>query len=182
MSAVTINEPRLKALTFTNAYMSPRLCFVVPLKMKKQFASVGNIQQNDQIEIAVLKGSAYESIARELFPHNKLLLLKSYTEFPVEGKSAALLWEEQEAIAWSLCHRDYRIVFPQPPIGRDTLAYAIRNGSPHFLHYLNQWLDLKRTQGYTTRQYELWVKGKTEIAAAQEPRWSIIRNVLHWVD
>jgi Na+/H+-dicarboxylate symporter/ABC-type amino acid transport substrate-binding protein len=182
MSAVTINEPRLKGLTFTSAYMSPRLCFVVPLKMKKQFTSVGNIQQNDQIEIAVLKGSAYESIARELFPHNKLLLLKSYTDFPVEGKSAALLWEEQEAIAWSLCHRDYRIAFPQPSIGRDTLAYAIRNDSPHFLHYLNQWLDLKRTQGYTTRQYELWVKGKTEIAAAQEPRWSIIRNVLHWVD
>ena len=67
-------------------------------------------------------------------------------------------------------------------MGFDTLSYAIRNDSPRFLHYLNQWLDLKRSQGFTERQYELWIKGKTEIAAPPEPRWSIIRNVLHWVD
>lgn len=182
MSAITINEPRLRALTFTAPYMSPRICFLAPGKIRKQFQNIDDINQNDKIQIAVLGGSAYESIARELFPQKKLIFLKSYNEFNSTQKNVALLWEEQEAIAWSLCHRDYRILFPSPPIGRDTLSYAIRNNSPHFLHYLNQWLDLKKTQGYTNRQYELWIKGKTEIAAPHEPRWSIIRNVLHWVD
>lgn len=37
MSAITINEPRLKALTFTHSYGEPRLVFVVKEKMKKHF-------------------------------------------------------------------------------------------------------------------------------------------------
>lgn len=183
MSAITINEPRLKALTFTESYMSPRLCFVVPARLRKQFATIESISENQKrIQIAVLKGSSYEGAAKELFPNIKLVLLNTYDEFSSIEGNTALLWEEQEAIAWSLFHRDYRILFPQPSMGRDTLSYAIRNDSPRFIHYLDQWLELKKTQGFTNNQYELWIKGKTDIVAQNEPRWSIIRNVLHWVD
>ncbi len=182
MSGVTINEPRLKALTFTEASMSPRLCLVVPTKMKKQFVTIDAINENNKIKIAALKGSAYVAIAKEVFPGKEIILLQSNNELSAQNEYTALLWEEQQAIAWSLCHRDYRIVFPLPPIGKDTLSYAIRNGSPRFINYLNQWLELKKTQGYTDKQRELWIKGKTEIAAPHERRWSIIRNVLHWID
>jgi len=41
---------------------------------------------------------------------------------------------------------------------------------------------LKQTAGYAERQYTLWVLGKTEIAIPKEPRWSVIRDVLHWVN
>ncbi len=182
MSAVTINENRLRALTFTDSYLTPRLCFVVPEKMRKLFASITSIKENKKIQIAVLKGSAYEAIAKELFPNKNLILLNNYDEFKPENEHIAMLWEEQEAIAWSLNHRNYRIVFPAPPMGYDTLSYVIRNDNPRFIHYLNQWLELKKTQGFTEKQYELWIKGKTEIAAEPVRRWSIIRNVLHWID
>lgn len=183
MSAITINEPRLKALTFTESYMSPRLCFIVPAKIKKLFETIEAINENHKkVQIAVLKGSSYQAAAKELFPNIKLLLLNDYAEFGDAPENAALLWEEQEAIAWSLTRRNYRIIFPQPSMGRDTLSYAIRNDSPRFIHYLDQWLELKKTQGFTGNQYELWIKGKTDIVAQNEPRWSIIRNVLHWVD
>lgn len=182
MSAVTVNEPRLKALTFTQSYMSPRLCFVVREKVRKQFATIDQITLNSAIKIAVLKGSSYEATARELFPEKELILLDTYEDFHNTDPQYALLWEEQEAAAWNLSHRNYRIVFPQPPMGYDTLSYAIRNDSPRFIHYLDQWLELKKTQGFTDKQYDLWIKGKTEIAAPVEQRWSIIRNVLHWVD
>ncbi|MBS0603723.1 MAG: cation:dicarboxylase symporter family transporter [Verrucomicrobia bacterium] len=182
MSAVTVNEPRLKALTFTESYMSPRLCFVVQEKMRKQFSTIESVVENDQLHIAVFKGSAFESTAKELFPQKKVILLDSYEAFVSMDPSVGLLWEEQEANAWSLCHRNYRIIFPQPPMGYDTLSYAIRNDSPRFIHYLDQWLELKKSQGFTDKQYDLWIKGKTEIAAPAETRWSIIRNVLHWVD
>ena len=92
-----------------------------------------------------------------------------------------MLWEEQQALAWILKHRNYRIVIPSPAIGIDTLGYAINADSPKFLNYLNQWLELKNNQGFTEKQYDLWVKGKTEIAAPQEKRWSIVRDVLHWI-
>jgi Na+/H+-dicarboxylate symporter/ABC-type amino acid transport substrate-binding protein len=182
MSAVTVNENRLKALTFTTPYMMPRLCLVVPKKLRKKLSTLQSINENNHVQIAVLKGSSFEAKAKELFPHKTLTFLQDYEEFSTKQEDLVLVWEEQEAIAWSLCHRNFRIVFLQPPIGFDTLSYAIRNDSPRFIHYLDQWLALKTSEGFTDKQYELWIKGKTEIATLEEPRWSIIRNVLHWVD
>jgi Na+/H+-dicarboxylate symporter/ABC-type amino acid transport substrate-binding protein len=182
MSAVTINESRLKALTFTESYISPRLVFVVQEKMRRLFSNIDTILENKKIKIAILKGSSYEAVAKEIFPNMELVYLDSYDQFESSNPFVALLWEETEAIAWTLCHRNYRIVFTQPPLGFDTFGYAICNHNPRFLNYLNQWLELKRLEGFTDKQYDLWVKGKTEIVASVEPRWSIIRNVLHWVD
>ena len=68
MSAVTINEARLKALTFTEPYLSIRLCFVVQEKMRKKFATIESIIENKHIKIAVLKGSSYESPQKNCFP------------------------------------------------------------------------------------------------------------------
>jgi hypothetical protein len=98
------------------------------------------------------------------------------------GDKVALLWEEQGAIAWTLCHRGYRVVLPDIPLGLDTLSYAVASNNPRFLQYLNQWLALNTAEGYTQNQQELWIEGKTEIAVHQEPRWSIIRNILSWID
>jgi hypothetical protein len=151
-------------------------------KSRKTFSNIDTINENSKIQIAVLKGSAFESTAKELFPSKDLVLIESYQEFDPQDTFTALLWEEQEAIAWSMSHRGFKLVYPQPPMGYDTIAYPIRNDSPRFIHYLDQWLELKKSQGFTEKQYELWIKGKTEIAAPYEPRWSIVRNVLHWVD
>jgi Na+/H+-dicarboxylate symporter/ABC-type amino acid transport substrate-binding protein len=182
MSAVTVNEPRLKALTFTESYMSPRIVFVVQEKMRKLFSNIDTMLKDKKVKIAILKGSSFEAAAKEFFPNKELVYLDNYDQFESNDSYVALLWEEMEAIAWTLCHRNYRVVFPQPPLGFDVLSYAIRNDSPRFLHYLNQWLELKKSEGFSDKQYDLWIKGKTEIAAPVEPRWSIIRNVLHWVD
>lgn len=183
MSAITINEQRLKQVAFTHSYLSGSLAFVVPEKERKLFATVEGVQENSSIKIALLKGSSFERIAKDLFPEKEVLYLENYDQFQsFEDPLVALLWEEQEAIAWTLRHRYYRVVVPQPKMGYDTLGYAIRQDSSRFLHYLNQWLELKKTEGFTNKQTELWIKGKTKIAAPVEKRWSIIRNVLHWVD
>jgi hypothetical protein len=46
--------------------------------------------------------------------------------------------------------------------------------------YLNTWIDLKRKDNTLSRLYDYWILGKSDDKAA--PRWSVIRNVLHWVD
>lgn len=182
MTAVTVNEQRLKEIAFTHDYINPRIIFIVHEGARKHFANTELLEERNDLKIAVLKGSSYEHLARELFPNKKIIALDSFDEYTTFGKEVGLLWEEQEATAWLLTHRGYRIVLPNPPLGFDTFAYAIRNDSPRFLHYLNSWIELKNISGYTNKQYELWIKGKTEIAAPHEPRWSVIRNVLHWVE
>ncbi len=182
MSALSINEKRLKSIAFTNIYFSPKIVLVVDQKMRNSFKTLQAIQENHKIQIAVLKGSSYEAVAKEFFPDNTIVYLDDYEAFSSLDKLTALLWEEQEAIAWILRHRNFRVIVPKPSMGTDSLAYGIRQDSTRFLHYINRWMELKAGEGFTKKQTELWVKGKTEIAAPPEPRWSIVRDVLHWVD
>jgi ABC-type amino acid transport substrate-binding protein len=182
MSAVTINEERLKQLLFTNPYLTPRLVLVVSEQSRKQFSTLEKIHESPHLQIAILKGSSFETYARERFPEKMILQLHSYDEFLKQGPHVALLWEEEEAIAWLLGNRGYRLILTHPPLGVDAIGYAIDSKSLRFLDYLNPWLQLKQSQGFTDKQFDLWIKGKTEIAAPNEPRWSIIRNVLHWID
>ncbi|WP_198401982.1 hypothetical protein [Shewanella benthica] len=48
------------------------------------------------------------------------------------------------------------------------------------LNYVNNWQKLGKVDGHQERIYNYWMlgQGATEI----KPRWSIIRDVLHWVD
>ena len=181
MSAVTINEERLKNISFTIPYMFPRYAFITRAQDQKEFSSLNSIFSNPDLKIAVLKGSSYEDVAKEFLPNHTLILLDNYDMFE-SSEADAILWEEQQAIAWSIGKKNIRVMFPSPNLGNDSLAYAIRPNNPRFLNYLNQWLELKTTQQFSQKQNDLWIKGKTEIAAPYEPRWSIIRDILHWTD
>ncbi|MBX9922563.1 MAG: cation:dicarboxylase symporter family transporter [Rhabdochlamydiaceae bacterium] len=180
MSALSINEERLKSLAFTNPYLEPKLVFVTIAKNKNKFKSLGAIQDNTNISIAVLKGSSYEKLVGEYFPEHPMILLDNYDQFAGEQGGDVMLWEDSEAMAWSLRHKQFRIIFPEPGLGKDAFAYAIRANNTRFLSYLNQWMQLKNIQGYRKKQYELWVQGKTEIAAHPAPRWSLVQY-LGWV-
>ena len=46
--------------------------------------------------------------------------------------------------------------------------------------FVNTWLDLKRKDHTINALFEHWILGKH--ASKKGPRWSVIRDVLHWVD
>ena len=48
-----------------------------------------------------------------------------------------------------------------------------------FAAFLNSWIELKRRDGTIEALYEHWILGKQ--AGWRAPRWSIMRNLLHWV-
>ena len=175
MSSVSINEERLKSLSFTPPYLQPSFVFVTKNAKRKKFTSLVEIKANQELSIAVLKGTSYEKIALELFPLHKMILLETPDQFATNTQADALFWTEDEAIAWSLHHRHFRVVHPSPSMGKDSLSYAINQGSPEFTFYLNQWLQLKQNQGYTQKQYNLWILEKTEMAAPPTPRWSLLK-------
>lgn len=175
MSAVSVTEQRLKNLSFTESYLKPEFVFVTTNAEKRHFSSVSSIKNHPEWPIAILKGTSYETIALDLFPDHPIILIDHPDDFTKQTTAKAFLWTNAEAIAWSLSHRDFRVVFPSPSIGNDSLAYAILPSSPELLNYLDRWLELKTVQGFTEKQYNLWVLEKTEIAEKTTPRWSILR-------
>lgn len=179
MSAVTMTEERLSQLYFTTPYSESENIFVVKETQKKEFSSPEATSGNDHMKIAVLKGSSYEALAKMYFSDQTIVSIENCDEFPASGAEALLLSETQ-AIAWVVLHPGYTIVHPCPALGIDTLSYAMPQGANLFLNYVNLWLELKKNDGFSNEQYNLWVLGKTQGANAIPPRWSILRNIFQW--
>jgi hypothetical protein len=45
---------------------------------------------------------------------------------------------------------------------------------------VSTWINLKRNDGTIDKLFDYWIMGKN--AGPTGPRWSIIRDVLHWVE
>ena len=180
MSAVPMTETKLTTINFSEPYLEARFVFITKDKRRKEFISYDLIRANKNLKIAILKNSSLESIAHALFPNQQIVPIESDREFESQDLADALLWTEQSGISWILSNPLYTVVFPNPSIGTETLGYATKANAPRFLSFLNQWLKLKKNEGFTKNQYDLWILGKTEQMEEREPRWSIVRDVLHW--
>ena len=82
--------------------------------------------------------------------------------------------------AWTLRYPRYSVVVPLPQPVRIPLAFGMPLGEPEFAAFLNAWIELKRHDGTLDELYRYWILGHDTVPVT--PRWSIIRDVLHWVD
>ena len=71
-------------------------------------------------------------------------------------------------------------VVPLPDPIRVPLAFGMPLGEPELAGFVNSWIELKRHDGTFDELYQYWILGKN--ATPTPPRWSIIRDVLHWVE
>lgn len=83
--------------------------------------------------------------------------------------------------AWTLLYPAYSVVVPKPVNNSSApLAYALAGHDADLKNFVDHWLELKKKDKTIQRLYDHWILGKT--AVEKEPRWSVIRNVLHWID
>ena len=64
--------------------------------------------------------------------------------------------------------------------GYDWSAPVFFKAFGEWAQFINTWIELKRRDGTIDALHGHWILGKH--AVKREPRWSVIRNVLHWVD
>jgi hypothetical protein len=60
------------------------------------------------------------------------------------------------------------------------MALALPRNEPLLADFVETWLTLQRESGILDRLQSYWING--EGAESTEPRWSIVRDVLGWVD
>jgi hypothetical protein len=60
-----------------------------------------------------------------------------------------------------------------------TYGYPVaKDSSDSYLLALDYWIRMEKDYGLLQKKYDYWVLGK--IPGSVEPRWSVVRNVLHW--
>ena len=80
----------------------------------------------------------------------------------------------------SLLNPEFGVVVPKPPFDSVPAAYVLPLGEPEWHDTINGWITLKRVDGTVQELFDYWVLGRE--AETREPRWSVIRDELHWTE
>jgi ABC-type amino acid transport substrate-binding protein len=61
------------------------------------------------------------------------------------------------------------------------VSYSVAPSNTNLLQALNAWMLAEKAKGTVDALYKYWMLGEAE-SERRPPRWSVIRDVLHWVD
>ena len=163
------------------SYLDETLAFVVPDSSRDQFATWEAIRSRPSITIAVPDVPYYVEKLRSLVPNATIRPVPDVTTV-FESASPdvdAVALPAERGSAWTLIYPAYAVVVPEPGTVKVPLAYPIARQDRRFEAFVNTWIELKQKDGTLDALFRYWILGQDR--EGPRPRWSIIRDVLHWV-
>jgi proton glutamate symport protein len=181
MAAVMVNSERLDQMKFTDPVVTVHMAFVVPDGKKEEFTKLENVKKMGSLRVAVYNNTALVTTARQLLPRATIVPIDSKEEFFEAGKADALMIPAEEGYTLTLLYPFFDVAIIEPYDSYLMMyGYPVaRNSSESYLLALNYWIRMEKDYGMLQKKYDYWVLGK--IPEMTEPRWSVVRNVLHWV-
>ena len=182
MSGVVVTTERAREVLLSDSYLDETLAFVVPDYQRDRFADWNEIRKQGAVRIAVPDVPYYVRMLRERLP-GATITVHDDVEALFAGRGAdvdAVALPAERGSAWTLRYPAYSVVVPGPEPMRVPLAYPIGKSDAPLARLVNTWIALKRKDGTLDAAYRHWILGHD--AAPARPRWSIVRDVLHWVE
>jgi ABC-type amino acid transport substrate-binding protein len=182
MSGIALSAERGHALALTQPYLELTMAFVVRDDRRRAFESRTYVQRLRGLRIGVLGDGYYAHKVREYLPTAEVVTVASLPDY-FEGRAGDLdarVHAAAIATAWTLLHPHFTVAVPQPDRLRVPVAYAVARDAGSLRDVLDTWIVLKQRDDTIARLYAYSVLGSDESIAP--PRWSVVRNVLGWVD
>jgi len=174
-----VTAQRAGQMVISTPYLDEIMAFIVPDNRRAEFSSAETVRATRGLRIAVpnLHG-ALEFVRRE-FPNVEIVPVQD-AEF-LNGKLPevdALVWTAERGSFLTLLHPAFSVAVPQPVRVHIPLGYPVARHDLEFARFLGTWIDLKKKDGTIQALYDHWILGRD--ARPPRPRWSVLRNVLHW--
>ena len=182
MSGVAVTPLRASRTLFSISYLDETLGLVVEDGTRARYTSWTAIRSGGPVTIAAPDVPYYVDKLRELVP-NATIRKFDDPDAILGGRAAdvdAILLPAERGSAWTLIYPRYTVVVPEPGRIRLPLAYPMARNDLAFASFINTWIELKQKDGTMQTLYDYWILGRN--ADPPTRRWSVIRNVLHWVD
>jgi hypothetical protein len=149
--------------------------------LRSRFETWTSIQDTGDLAIGVPAVPYYERLLKDRLPG---VSLKSFDigMDPLDerlGFDAVALPAERGSIL-TLLNPKWTVVVPSPDIIKVPLAFPLTARDAAWPTFVNTWIEMKRRDGTLAALYDHWILGKA--AETGTPRWSVVRNILHWVD
>jgi ABC-type amino acid transport substrate-binding protein len=79
-----------------------------------------------------------------------------------------------------LIYPEFSVAVPQPDVLATPISIGMAHDAKTLADFINAWLRLKREDKTIDQLYKYWILGAG--AEPRQPRWSVVRDVLGWVD
>jgi len=161
--------------------MSITVALAVPDHARQEFSSLTELAARERLSIGIFPATRYQRDLRRYLPNAELDSISSPRPFfQGELDVDAILLSAEEAAAWTLVYPNYSVAVPFQEWGLP-LACAM-DISPSTLHgYVDAWIELATRDGTVDRYFSYWIMGE-DPPGRRVPRWSVVRDVLGWVD
>ena len=181
MSGVMVTTNRAAQITLSPSYLDETLAFVVPDHSRESFSSWQTIRDKGRLRIGVPALPYYAEKVRQELPEAEIVSFESTDEVFVQAKMTfdAVMLTAERGSAWTLLHPQYSVAVPKPRLVRVPLVYPIAGHDEAFGKFVAAWIELKRKDGTIDALFAHWILGRND--AAKAPRWSVARDLLHWV-
>jgi Na+/H+-dicarboxylate symporter len=182
MSGLAVTTERAATLLFSAPYLDETLALLVRDHDREGFGTWRQINAMRDIEIGIPDLPYFIEKLHTLAPNARLRVVPSIEAALAAGRLDlnAFALPAERGSAWTLLHPQFSVVVPAGTRIRIPLAYPVAGRDEAFAAFINTWIELKRKDGTLEALFDYWVKGQR--AVAPRPRWSIIRDVLHWTD
>ena len=181
MSGVAITADRAARTQFTTPYLDETLAFIVPDHRIADFSEWSQIRAMGPLRLGVPVVTSLVEKVREQLPEAVLVPVDRHGRHlharnpPLDAAIATA----ERGSAYTILHPAYAVDVPKPRPFKVPLAYAIAGRDAPLTTMVNTWIELQRKDDTVDELFSHWILG--ENAVQHQPRWSVLRDVLHWV-
>jgi Na+/H+-dicarboxylate symporter/ABC-type amino acid transport substrate-binding protein len=181
MSGVVVTADRMLHVRFSQSYLDETIAFLVLDHLAPAFAEWDDVRSRGRLRIGVPAAPYFMRKIHEELRDVDLVPIASMDDIftPREPPLDAFIATAERGSAYTILHPAYSVVVPKPRPMKVPLAYVVAGRDAEFAQLLDTWIDLKRKDGTIDELFAHWILGQQ--AEPAQPRWSILRNVLHLV-
>lgn len=186
MSTRPIAPDRVQRLWLTRQVFRSPVGLIVKDARRNDFRTWESVRKmGPEVRIALVDEPNASILAKELVPDATLVPFSTVEELKEifasgAGHVDAIANMAEEGAAWTLLYPAFSQVIPRPTVFMP-VAYAVAAGNEELLRAFNAWLVVAESKGTVDQLYRHWMLGEA-VATQRPPRWSVLRNVLRWVD
>ncbi|WP_432459839.1 transporter substrate-binding domain-containing protein [Agarivorans sp. QJM3NY_25] len=165
---MTITPQRNMQVNFSDPYVVVGQSVLLNPKLKGKVSSYRDLN-SDQYTVVTMLGTTGESAIKRYLPKAKVNLFESQADAVLEianGKADAFIYDLPYNAIYSSQHQT-QVIHLDQPFTYEPLGWAIRQGDPDFLNFLNGYLRQIKGDGTYDRIYNKWFKDDTWLKRVQ---------------
>jgi polar amino acid transport system substrate-binding protein len=157
-SGLSITPQRALKIAYSQAYSTSGYSLVTNLSLTRGFTSINELN-DEKILITAVKGTVSSDLAQKMFPLAKLDLRKTAedaTSAVLNGTVHAFISSSPVPEFIALKHPKKVDTPLNEPLLKTREAFAIRQGNPDMLNFLNAWITAHQADKWIKSTHDYW--------------------------